>query len=543
MDINTCFETTASMRELALYAHLIPAAAVILLAVFVLWKASHRFKAWTFASFCATFALWLFSDFVLWTSNNYHLVATLWAPIDFLEMAFFLLLFEFVCIDFFPDGRPKWLSPFILVAACVPFFTTLTGQSVLGLNQPVCEMINNDFIQNFKLGLEAFILGAILFFGVQRVLKETERQERIRVALVAAAVVLFLGIFAGSEYYSSYTYVYEVELYSFFTLPIFVLFLTIAITSYGTFKLGDAAVKMLFYIFLLLAATQFFFVQGITDFLLACMSFGVVLTLGIMLFRLSEREIAQRHLIEKQEQELEVINKQQENLLHFISHEIKGYLTKSEAAFAAIVEGDYGVVSEQLKSMSGAALTDVRKGVSTVMDILDASNLKKGTVAFKKAPFDFRRAVEAIIAEQQVPAKEKNLTIEVQMADGKYQMTGDEEKIREHVIRNLIDNAIRYTPAGSIRVELSNDGPSTQLGVNKIHFSVKDSGVGITLEDMSHLFTEGGHGKDSIKINVHSTGYGLFIAKQIVEASGGTIRAESEGAGKGARFIVELPAL
>ena len=71
---------------------------------------------------------------------------------------------------------------------------------------------------------------------------------------------------------------------------------------------------------------------------------------------------------------------------------------------------------------------------------------------------------------------------------------------------------------------------------------MKDSGVGITPEDMSNLFTEGGHGKDSIKINVHSTGYGLFIAKEVVEASGGKIWAESQGAGKGSRFIVELPA-
>ena len=76
----------------------------------------------------------------------------------------------------------------------------------------------------------------------------------------------------------------------------------------------------------------------------------------------------------------------------------------------------------------------------------------------------------------------------------------------------------------------------------EIRFEVKDSGVGITPEDMKNLFTEGGHGKDSIKINVHSTGYGLFIAKEVVEAEGGKIWAESEGAGKGSRFVVELPA-
>ena len=55
------------------------------------------------------------------------------------------------------------------------------------------------------------------------------------------------------------------------------------------------------------------------------------------------------------------------------------------------------------------------------------------------------------------------------------------------------------------------------------------------------LFTEGGHGKDSQKVNAHSTGYGLYIAKNIVLAHGGAIRAESEGAGKGSTFIVEFP--
>ena len=76
---------------------------------------------------------------------------------------------------------------------------------------------------------------------------------------------------------------------------------------------------------------------------------------------------------------------------------------------------------------------------------------------------------------------------------------------------------------------------------NALRMTVTDTGVGITPEDMTRLFKEGGHGSDSIKVNVHSTGYGLYIAKSIVEAHGGKIWAESEGAGKGSRFIVELP--
>ena len=247
-------------------------------------------------------------------------------------------------------------------------------------------------------------------------------------------------------------------------------------------------------------------------------------------------EIVYKHSLElvRLKQALETANAQRENLLHFISHEIKGYLTKSEAGFAAIAEGDFGAIPPELKGMAENALKDVRKGVATVMDILDASNLKKGTVAFKKISFDMKAAVQAVVAEQKPAAADKRLGLDMVIADGEYKIEGDEEKIKEHVIRNLIDNAVRYTPAGTITVELAHEG-------SKIRFSVKDSGVGITPEDMARLFTEGGHGKDSIKVNVHSTGYGLFIAKQIVEAHGGKIWAESEGAGKGSRFIVELP--
>ena len=233
---------------------------------------------------------------------------------------------------------------------------------------------------------------------------------------------------------------------------------------------------------------------------------------------------------------LEIANAQQENLLHFISHEIKGYLTKGQDAFAGIATGDYGAVSEAVKTLAEAALAEMRKGVATVMDILDASNLKKGTVTFKKAPFDLKAAVLAVVDEQKKAADEKHLALDVRIEDAEYKMDGDEEKIREHVLRNLIDNAIKYTPSGSVAVELLSTNGS-------IHFSVKDSGVGITPEDMKRLFTEGGHGAESIKVNVHSTGYGLYIAKQIVEAHGGTIRAESEGHGKGSLFVVELPSV
>lgn len=260
---------------------------------------------------------------------------------------------------------------------------------------------------------------------------------------------------------------------------------------------------------------------------------ATMLFIGILLMRSVRREVAQRELIERQEKGLEVANKQQEVLLHFISHEIKGYLTKGEAAFAEIVEDGSDATPKSVRDLAATALVEMRKGVDTVMNILDASDLRRGTVRYKKDPMNFRTIVESVVGEKRPMANEKKLGIDVHITDGVYDMLGDAHKLREHVIENLIDNAINYTPSGKIVIKLSD-------GNGKIRFEVHDSGVGITPEDMAHLFTEGGHGKDSIKVNVHSTGYGLFIAKQVVDAHGGRIWAESDGAGKGARFIVEL---
>jgi len=114
-------------------------------------------------------------------------------------------------------------------------------------------------------------------------------------------------------------------------------------------------------------------------------------------------------------------------------------------------------------------------------------------------------------------------------------MAGDVFWLKE-VVNNLIENSIKYTREGKITVGLSD-------GDGKIHFSVKDTGVGITEEDKKILFTEGGRGKDSVKINTDSTGYGLYSVKLIIEAHNGKAWGESAGPNKGSEFHVEFPAV
>lgn len=308
-----------------------------------------------------------------------------------------------------------------------------------------------------------------------------------------------------------------------------------AIVRYRLFDVKVLATEVVAFLLSVATLLQVLFSSSAIELVFRMSIFGLVLAFSILMVRSVIKEVRQRELIEKQEKELEEVNRQQESLLHFISHEVKGYLTKSEAAFAAIYAGDYGEVAPKLREMSGFALSDVRKGVETVIDILDASNLKRGTVSYQKSSFDFVQAVEDTVRDLMGDAQDRGLELTFERpVTGACTVVGDEEKLRRHVIRNIIDNSIRYTIHGIVRVELSRSETMVRM-------TVTDTGVGITSDDMKHLFTEGGKGADSVKVNVHSTGYGLFIAKQIVEGHGGKVWALSEGKNMGSRFFVELP--
>ena len=113
----------------------------------------------------------------------------------------------------------------------------------------------------------------------------------------------------------------------------------------------------------------------------------------------------------------------------------------------------------------------------------------------------------------------------------------DKGKIRQ-VMMNLIDNAIKYTPKGSVTLEIKKE---THEGHLKISIIVSDTGVGLSADAMPKLFQKFARAKNANDANVLGTGLGLYVVRQMVEAHKGTVRVESEGENKGSRFIVEIP--
>lgn len=542
-NLEFCGQIVRDSSTLLYYTHIPSAIIAILIGAYVLYKTRALSGVLLLAISCV-FSLWVTLNLFIWLQfDNNTLMITLWSVLGLLSVLLCFLTHWFTHVFMVEKPLPLWvLAMWAVLIAPVALFTP-TSFNLSGVDIQQCVAVEGHNFLNYY-----YLVGALtmIFVAMSAFFARKDPYGKIIAPakwLVFAGVQLFLLSFLTTGYLASYLVDsglipdFGLEQYGVATMAVFMGFLAYATVRYHAFNMKLLAAQALVLSLVALIASELLFVSSTINRILVGVTLAFATIFGFFLVRSVKREVEQRELIQKQEKELEVVNKQQEGLLHFISHEVKGYLTKNEAGFAAIKEGDYGTVSEPLKTMASSALVDTRRGVETVMDILDASNLKKGTVTYEKKNFDFSSAIQEVVNSLKPMAEEKGISLAyTDSTGGKSAITGDENKLRRHVIRNLIDNSIKYTPSGSVHVELSKTGTVLRMVIT-------DTGVGISADDMKKLFTEGGHGTDSIKVNVHSTGYGLYIAKSITEAHGGKIWAESEGKDRGSRFIVELPAV
>ncbi len=307
-----------------------------------------------------------------------------------------------------------------------------------------------------------------------------------------------------------------------------------SITKYGLFNVKVITTELLVFILWFVLLLRMVISEDIEDILLSGLLFLAVFVIGVFLIKSVIKEVYHREKIEKLARQLEASNQQQENLIRFITHQVKGALTKTRNVFSMILEGSYGEISDDIKYVAKESFRADTETVSMIENILQAANFKNGTIEFFKEEVDMKDLVQGVVNDSKRIAEGKGLDFHFKTDPGKdHTVIGDKEKLK-HAVNNIIDNAIKYTSEGSVEMSVGVTG-------DEVAFTVTDTGVGISQSDKKRLFTVGGHGKRSQNINVDSTGYGLYITKAIVEGHNGRIEVDSAGEGKGSRFVMFIP--
>lgn len=173
-------------------------------------------------------------------------------------------------------------------------------------------------------------------------------------------------------------------------------------------------------------------------------------------------------------------------------------------------------------------------------DLLDVSKSEDGRLANTPKVVDITAYTETIVQGLMQKATEKSLKLIFKPTDNNNQRTiapvyfvnQDNDHIRE-ILDNLIENAIKYTPEGTVIVDVTGTD-------NKVIVSVKDSGLGIPAEDVSHLFQKFYRVDNADRQQIGGTGLGLYLSRRLAESMQGRLYLESVH-GKGSTFSLELP--
>ncbi|BBC22923.1 response regulator [Pseudanabaena sp. ABRG5-3] len=168
--------------------------------------------------------------------------------------------------------------------------------------------------------------------------------------------------------------------------------------------------------------------------------------------------------------------------------------------------------------------------LSVINDILDFSKIESGKLELDNAPLDVRAVVRDIYDVQLVKAKEKKLKFEVSMQSNvPPYIIGDVTRLRQ-ILANLVSNALKFTDTGAVRisVRLASDQLPTPDHPFQLLFSVSDTGIGITDEQMKRLFQPFSQATAATSRKYGGTGLGLVICKSLVEVMGGNIQVESK---------------
>ena len=255
----------------------------------------------------------------------------------------------------------------------------------------------------------------------------------------------------------------------------------------------------------------------------------LVLEIGIDITKQKETEIAL--IQEKARAESATIAKSE--FIANMSHEIRTPMNAIIAFSQILKDKSLGFLNNQQIKYLDNILESSNRLLCLINDILDLSRIESGKIEISNFPFNSEKLMKRIEQTISSLARNKDLTTEAIIStDVPKFLIGDENRI-EQVLKNLISNAVKFTDQGHIRVSLEKNES------NELIFMVSDTGIGISKEQLQHLFDRFYQADSSYSKKYAGAGLGLAISKELVELMEGKIWAESE-LGKGSVFYFKL---
>jgi len=256
-----------------------------------------------------------------------------------------------------------------------------------------------------------------------------------------------------------------------------------------------------------------------------------------------KKEVRQREEIQslasslaQANERLKELDKLKSEFVSIASHQLRSPLTASRGYASMLLDGSYGKVTSEAEEALKRIEESAKNMAYSVEDYLNVSRIESGNMKYNYSDFNLRDETEHVCDDLRPQALRKGLVL-LFRTDLKCQgvINADVGKTIQ-MVQNLINNSIKYTEKGSIRVLVRDD-----VVRKKIYIDIEDTGIGMNEDIKNRLFHKFERAKNANAVNTSGTGLGLYVAYQMALSMKGNITAHSEGEGKGSRFTIEFP--
>ena len=558
-NIQSCSDFVNDIAPLALvyYSHFSTIIVALIIGILVFKNGQPPLAGRVLFSLSVFFSLWVVFDLITWISYNSTHYMFFWSFFGILTSLIYIscIYFAYVFINKKNISLPTALSFFILLLPTV--LLTPTTYNLSGFNIYDCISVEQFYFTNYfhALGIVAFVW--ILALTIFKLRKITDVSFKKQIILMTIGLEAFIATFFTATFLDSYlvnlgvTGDYMIGNYGLFGIMIFMGFLAYLIVRFKSFNIKLLGAQALIYALVILIGSQFFFIRSTTNMILTGVTLLLAAIFGGFLIRGVKREIKQREEIEvlaknltRANDSLETANvrlkeldKQKTEFVSIASHQLRSPLTAIKGYSSMLLEGSFGPVEGKAREAVDRVFQSSQKLVTIIEDFLNITRIELGTMKYEMADIDLAKIAETVVGDMRPNIEEKGLRLDFGADGGSHLIRGDSGKLTQ-VVSNIIDNAVKYTPTGSISVAVK-EVKGTD-GKKHVRVEVKDTGVGIEASTLPKLFEKFIRADDAGKTNITGTGLGLYVAKQIMEGHQGKIWAESAGKGKGSTFIVEV---
>ena len=243
--------------------------------------------------------------------------------------------------------------------------------------------------------------------------------------------------------------------------------------------------------------------------------------------------------VERLQSRLERVDAAKSEFIAITSHQLRAPLAVIREYARILLDGTLGPASglarESLQKVLGAS----EQLLGIVTDFFELARIEGGRMAYASEHVAVDTLVDDIMREHEPVALAKGIALSFANRSAMRRATNADPAKLSEAISHLVDNALRYTAAGRVHIELT---PEIIGNRGWLKLNVSDTGIGIRPTDIPDLFVKFGRTEEARSIRPDGLGLGLYTARRIVESHGGKIGAESPGLGHGSLFWVRLPA-